>query len=121
MPFRVHGVDHVRVVDASVLPLHIPQGPRASTLVVAEKASDLIKHDFFNPPAPEPLVLEQPPPQPQPPEELLVVDEEDEEEEGQCYHPEDEEEEEGEDEEEEGGEDTVSDKEGPKEDPDASQ
>jgi choline dehydrogenase len=42
---RVHGVDHLRVVDASVMPV-IPRGnTNAPTIMVAEKAVDLIKAD----------------------------------------------------------------------------
>ena len=40
---RVHGVDGLRVVDASVLPV-IPGGnTNAPTIMVAERASDLIR------------------------------------------------------------------------------
>jgi choline dehydrogenase-like flavoprotein len=42
--FRVHGVDQLRVVDASVFPV-IPQSNTQSLVyVVAERAADLIKH-----------------------------------------------------------------------------
>ncbi len=41
---RVHGIDSLRVVDASVMPL-IPRGnTNAPTIMVAEKAADLIKN-----------------------------------------------------------------------------
>ncbi len=41
---RVHGVEQLRVVDASVMPT-IPRGhTHASTVMIAEKASDLLKH-----------------------------------------------------------------------------
>ena len=40
---RVYGVDGLRVVDASVMPT-IPRGhTHASTVMIAEKASDLLK------------------------------------------------------------------------------
>uniref|UniRef100_A0A2H1V9N6 SFRICE_021466 n=1 Tax=Spodoptera frugiperda TaxID=7108 RepID=A0A2H1V9N6_SPOFR len=43
---RVHGVARLRVVDASVIPL-IPSGnTNAPTMMVGEKAADMIKEDF---------------------------------------------------------------------------
>jgi choline dehydrogenase len=40
---RVHGIEHLRVVDASVMPT-IPRGhTHASTVMIAEKASDLLR------------------------------------------------------------------------------
>jgi choline dehydrogenase len=40
---RVHGIEHLRVVDASVMPT-IPRGhTHASTVMIAEKASDVLK------------------------------------------------------------------------------
>jgi len=40
---RVHGVEHLRVVDASVMPT-IPRGhTHASTVMIAEKASDVLR------------------------------------------------------------------------------
>ncbi|MDZ7963041.1 MAG: choline dehydrogenase [Aulosira sp. DedQUE10] len=40
---RVHGVDGLRVVDASVMPTIITGNTNSSTIMIAEKAADLIK------------------------------------------------------------------------------
>ena len=57
---RVHGLDGLRVVDASVFPF-VPNGNiYAPTMMVAEKAADLIRGDTPLPPEPVPFYRHDP-------------------------------------------------------------
>jgi choline dehydrogenase-like flavoprotein len=51
---RVHGVDALRVVDASVMPTVIRGNPNAPTIAIAEKAADLVRGIASPPPAQAP-------------------------------------------------------------------
>ncbi|XP_045134575.1 glucose dehydrogenase [FAD, quinone]-like isoform X2 [Portunus trituberculatus] len=43
---RVHSVEGLRVVDASVMPATVSGGTAAATVMIAEKAADVIKEDW---------------------------------------------------------------------------
>ena len=50
---RVHGLEGLRVIDASIMPTMLSANLNAATLMLADKASDLIRGRT----PPEPIVL----------------------------------------------------------------
>lgn len=43
---RVFGIDRLRVVDASIIPLHLSGNICALVYAIAEKAAEMIKEDW---------------------------------------------------------------------------
>lgn len=45
---QVHGIQHLRVVDSSIMPEIVAAHTNAATFMIGEKASDMIKEYWLN-------------------------------------------------------------------------